>query len=264
MRGEPLRQPVSFLAEKLTFRFRTGAGEILALDGLDFELRAGEFVSIVGPSGCGKSTLLKIIAGVVPQADGVITAVDPADCRAGRVSMMFQSPILLSWRDALANVTLAADLAQPHFDRRAINARALELLQTVGLKEFIHRFPYELSGGMQQRVALARSLLLEPDLLLLDEPFSALDALTREEMNLELQRVWQDSGATVLLVTHDIGEALLLSDRVAVMSPRPGRIIREVEVDLPRPRSAATRYAPEFIEAHRQIHEALQHTVQAS
>ena len=219
MRGEPFAQQVPFRADDLAFRFNSGSGEVVALDKLDFELKAGEFVSIVGPSGCGKSTLLKIVAGVVPQPVGVTASVDAAQRRAGRVSMMFQSPILLNWRDAFSNVTLATDLARPHFDRQAINERAMELLQTVGLKDFVRKFPHELSGGMQQRVALARSLLLEPDILLLDEPFSALDALTRQEMNLELQRMWQDTNATVLLVTHDIGEALLLSDRVTIMSP---------------------------------------------
>jgi NitT/TauT family transport system ATP-binding protein len=220
-------------------------------------LKRGEFVSMVGPSGCGKSTLLKVVAGLIRLQAGVTVAVDVAKRNAGLVSLMFQSPILLPWRDVFGNVVLAADLAGERRDPALIAKRADSLLRMVGLADFMHRYPFELSGGMQQRVALARALVLEPELMLLDEPFGALDALTREDMNFELQRLWLQSGATVLFVTHDIGEAVLLSDRVIVMSARPSRVISEVGIDLSRPRSANTRYHPQFLVAHQRISEAL-------
>jgi NitT/TauT family transport system ATP-binding protein len=233
---------------------------VVALKDLSFELRRGEFASIVGPSGCGKSTLLRIIAGLVPPSSGVVVPVDPAKLKSGLVSLMFQSPVLLPWRRVLGNVVLAADLAGEPRDLGAVAARARSLLHVVGLDDFVNRYPFELSGGMQQRVALARALVLDPELMLLDEPFSALDALTREEMNFELQRLWLQSGATVLFITHDIGEAIMLSDRVLVMSARPGRIVAEVQIPLARPRTSDTRYDAAFIAAHKEIYGALHAT----
>jgi NitT/TauT family transport system ATP-binding protein len=252
-----LDQNVLFQCENLRLQFGANADRVVALESLTFGLRRGEFAAIVGPSGCGKSTFLRIIAGLLQPSAGQLCPVDEKKRQTGLVSLMFQSPVLLPWRTVLGNVVLAADLAGTPRDPEAVRERALSLLRLVGLTDFVDRYPFELSGGMQQRVALARALLLDPELMLLDEPFSALDALTREEMNFELQRLWLQSGATVLFVTHDIAEAITLSDRVLVMSARPGRIIAEVKVPLPRPRSASTRYDHEFMAAHKEIYSAL-------
>jgi NitT/TauT family transport system ATP-binding protein len=252
-----LDQNVLFQCENLRLQFGANADRVVALESLTFGLRRGEFAAIVGPSGCGKSTFLRIIAGLLQPSAGQLCPVDEKKRQTGLVSLMFQSPVLLPWRTVLGNVVLAADLAGTPRDLEAVRERALSLLRLVGLTDFVDRYPFELSGGMQQRVALARALLLDPELMLLDEPFSALDALTREEMNFELQRLWLQSGATVLFVTHDIAEAITLSDRVLVMSARPGRIIAEVKVPLPRPRSASTRYDHEFMAAHKEIYSAL-------
>ena len=260
MTGRGSTGAVLFRADALRLQFGEGKDAVLALNDFSFELKRGEFVSMVGPSGCGKSTLLKVVAGLIRPPEGVTVAVDAAKRNAGLVSLMFQSPVLLPWRDVLGNVVLAADLAGERRDPVLIAKRADSLLRMVGLSDFMHRYPFELSGGMQQRVALARALLLEPELMLLDEPFGALDALTREDMNFELQRLWLQSGATVLFVTHDIGEAVLLSDRVIVMSARPSRVTAEIEIELSRPRSANTRYHPEFLVAHQRISEALHGT----
>jgi NitT/TauT family transport system ATP-binding protein len=252
-----LDQNVLFQCENLRLQFGANADRVVALESLTFGLRRGEFAAIVGPSGCGKSTFLRIIAGLLQPSAGQLCPVDEKKRQTGLVSLMFQSPVLLPWRTVLGNVVLAADLAGTPRDPEAVCERALSLLRLVGLTDFVDRYPFELSGGMQQRVALARALLLDPELMLLDEPFSALDALTREEMNFELQRLWLQSGATVLFVTHDIAEAITLSDRVLVMSARPGRIIAEVKVPLPRPRGASTRYDHEFVAAHKEIYSAL-------
>lgn len=250
---------VLFSADELTFRYDTDRGESLtAIENLSLSIRRGEFVSIVGPSGCGKSTLLRIVAGLVAAPNGVQKPIEPRHLREGRVSLMFQSPVLLPWRDVLGNIMISHELVSfPRQTRAQVEARAWELLDKVGLTEFAHNYTFELSGGMQQRAALARALVLSPELMLLDEPFGALDALTRDDMNLELQRVWMGSGATILLITHDIAEAVMVSDRVVVMSARPGRIMREVPVNLPRPRYPEAKFAPEFVEAQQKIHAAL-------
>lgn len=251
-----------FASKNLTFTYGEGAKAVPALESLSFEMNRGEFVSIVGPSGCGKSTLLRIVAGLLSAPEGIVKAVDGEKFHEGRVSLMFQSPVLVPWRDLLGNVTLAHELvSERRHSRETVRTWALELLEMVGLGEFADRYPFELSGGMQQRAALARALVLKPEIMLLDEPFGALDALTRDEMNFELQKMWMGSGATVLLITHDIAEATLLSDRVIVMSERPGRIIKEVNVDLPRPRTDESRYEDAFLMAHQEIHAALHGTV---
>jgi NitT/TauT family transport system ATP-binding protein len=211
-----------------TYRSRTG-DPVVALQDVSFDVAEGEFVSLLGPSGCGKSTLLKILAGLTPETDGELATVG-AD-----VGLMFQKPVLLPWRTVEQNVVLpgvvAGGKAREHL------ARARELIDLVGLSGFEEKYPSELSGGMQQRAALARSLLQDPALLLLDEPFGALDAMTRDQMNLEVERVRQRTGKTIVLVTHSIAEAVFLSDRVVVMTGRPGTIRAVVPIELERPRT---------------------------
>jgi NitT/TauT family transport system ATP-binding protein len=210
-------------------------GGVLAVDHVTFEATAGEFVSIVGPSGCGKSTLLRLTAGLIPLTDGQI-AVNGVDVTEPRqdVALMFQRPTLLPWRTALQNALLPSKLSGKQDG--AAERRAYELLELVGLEGFEHTYPRHLSGGMQQRVALARLLMVGVDVLLLDEPFAAVDQLTRERLNLELLRVHERLSATALLVTHNITEAILLADRVIVMTPRPGKIADVIDVPFERPR----------------------------
>jgi NitT/TauT family transport system ATP-binding protein len=253
-----------FVAEDLDCVFHEGASAVSALSKFSFRLRRGEFVSIVGPSGCGKSTLLRIIAGIVAPTAGSVAGTCTADRAAGRVAMMFQSPVLVPWRDTLGNVLLIEELRRGRLgNRKEAETRVRKLLDLVRLADFADRYPFELSGGMQQRVALARALFLEPALMLLDEPFGALDAFTREDMNLELQRIWMAQNVTVLLVTHDLNEAIFLADRVIVMSNRPGRVILELPIVLPRPRAAKTKYDPIFLTAHQEVYAALHSDMRA-
>ena len=224
----------------LSFGFPTRDGAHLpVLDHVDLAIPAGGIVALIGPNGCGKSTLLRVVAGLLSPAGGearlddvAVSGPDP------RIGLVFQEPRLLPWRSAADNITYPLELAGWSADRRA--ERLATLVELVGLEPaVIGARPSELSGGTRQRVALARALALEPRVLLLDEPFSALDALTRERFDLELLRLWQRSSATIVLVTHSIPEAILIADRVVVMSPRPGRIVADISVDLPRPRSIA-------------------------
>ncbi|MEX2145824.1 MAG: ABC transporter ATP-binding protein, partial [Candidatus Rokuibacteriota bacterium] len=218
-----------------------------------------ELVALVGPSGCGKSTLLRIVAGLRPPTSGTATVAGRAVRRPiPEVGMVFQAPVLLRWRTIRDNVLLPAELSG--LDAGRYRGRASELLDLVGLGDFGDKLPHELSGGMQQRASICRALLLDPPLLLMDEPFGALDAMTRDEMNLELLRVWGESGTarkTIVFVTHSIPEAVFLADRVVVMTPRPGRVAEIFEVPLPRPRTVASRAAPEFGALALQIHETL-------
>ncbi|MFD8555665.1 ABC transporter ATP-binding protein [Streptosporangium canum] len=217
-----------------TFTGRSGAVE--ALRGIDLDVTEGEFVAIVGRSGCGKSTLLRLVAGLLPATEGEITVAGKRVTKARRdIAMLFQRPALLPWRSVLDNVLLPAEIFG--WRRAAHRDRARELLDMVGLGGFEKRLPHELSGGMQQRVSLCRSLIGDPRVMLMDEPFSALDALTREELSVELQRLHMENAATILFVTHSIDEAVLLADRVVVLSPRPGRIRKVVDIGIPRPRS---------------------------
>lgn len=212
---------------------------VLAIEHADLTIAENEFVTLVGRSGCGKSTLLRLLAGLVPCTTGRITMGDRLVEGPGRdVGLMFQRPALMPWRTVIDNVLLPADFLG--LDRRATRVEAERLLALVGLEGFEARRPWELSGGMQQRVALCRSLVYRPRVLLMDEPFAALDALTREEMSLELQRIWIEHRTTIVFVTHSISEAVTLSDRVVVMTPRPGRIARVIDVPVPRPRSFAS------------------------
>jgi len=234
------------VAARLNKTYAAHDGEaIVALKDLDFEIGEGEFVTVVGPSGCGKSTLLKILAGILAGGTGNLTlAGAPVDGPSRRVGVVFQAPVLLPWRTVIENVLLPIDVQRR--GRAAHLDRARELLRMVGLEGFEERYPKALSGGMQQRAGIVRALVHDPDLLLMDEPFGALDAMTREQMNLDLLRIWAGSGKTVMLVTHSIPEAVFLADRVIVMSPRPGRITDVLTVGLPRPRRLSMMATPEF------------------
>ena|SRR5690606_2730392 len=216
--------------------FLTRRGQVEALREIDLKVAEGEFVAVVGRSGCGKSTLLRIVNGLLAPTSGQVI-VDGLPVTAPRrdVMMVFQRPALLPWRSVLDNVLLPAEIFG--LRRADYEPRARELLEMVGLEGFLSRRPHELSGGMQQRVALCRSLLTEPRAMLMDEPFSALDALTRTELSVELQRIHMEHSTTILFVTHSIDEAVLLADRVVVLSPRPGRIRKILDVDIPRPRT---------------------------
>jgi len=225
--------------------FALGSETFVALDAIDLSVAEGTFVSLVGPSGCGKSTLLNIVAGLEMRTGGEVhVAGRDVSGPSRNIGMMFQTPVLLPWRTSLDNVLLPIEAFR--LDRRQHVDQATELLRLVGLGDFIHRYPFELSGGMQQRVAICRMLLYDPAVLLMDEPFSALDEMTREFLNFELLRIWQERRKTVLFVTHNIGEAVLLSDYVVVMAARPGRIVRVVPITLPRPRGKETLVDPAF------------------
>jgi NitT/TauT family transport system ATP-binding protein len=251
------------LLDRVGMTYVASSGPVEALRDISLAVDRGELVALVGPSGCGKSTLLRIVAGLRPATQGRIeVAGHPVRGPVAEVGMVFQAPVLLHWRRILENVLLPAELSG--LDARRYRERAEHLLRLVGLEEFATKLPRELSGGMQQRASLCRALLLDPPLLLMDEPFGALDAMTRDEMNLELLRVWgetRDTAAgsrkTILFVTHSIPEAVLLADRVVVMTPRPGRIAAVFAVPLPRPRSVETRADPRFGELCVSIYDAL-------
>jgi NitT/TauT family transport system ATP-binding protein len=219
--------------------YRTSASSVHALDKVSIRAAEGEFVALVGPSGCGKSTLLKLVAGLIPPSSGGIrvngkTISGPTPS----IGIVFQSPLLMAWRTVIENILLQIDIRGLSVEK--YRPKAQELIRLVGLEEFENAYPHQLSGGMQQRVGLCRALVHDPDVLVMDEPFGALDAMTRELMNSELQRIWMERRKTVLFITHSISEAVFLADRVIVMSPRPGRIIGEVAIDLPRPRTVAS------------------------
>ncbi len=248
-----LRGPVAAIGlEGVSKTYRTREGDVPSLRPVDLEIGRGEVVAVVGPSGCGKSTLLKLVAGLLPPSAGAIYVSGHRVTRPHRdVGIVFQSPLLLPWRGVLGNVMLPVQVKRlpraPHLER----ARAL--LRMTGLEAFAAKYPWQLSGGMQQRVAICRALVHDPDILLMDEPFGALDALTRETMNLELQRIQMETGKTVLLITHSIPEAVFLSDRVVVMTERPGAVAATYDVALPRPRALALMGGTEFGELTRQV-----------
>ena len=227
--------------------YDTRDGTVDAVRGATFEVKDGEFVSLVGPSGCGKSTILQICAGLVSPTQGQVE-VGGLPARPGRreVGIMFQAPVLLPWRSVCDNVLLPTEVFR--MDKVPAKERALELLDLVGLQGFEEKHPWELSGGMQQRASLARVLVADPDILLMDEPFSALDEFTRERLNLELAKIHESLGRTVLYVTHNIEEAVFLSDRVVVMKPHPGEILEIVDTGLPRPRKLEVLQEPRTIE----------------
>jgi NitT/TauT family transport system ATP-binding protein len=241
------RQGSAIVVERASKIFALEGKEFVALEDVSFSVREGEFVAIIGPSGCGKSTLLRMIADVIPATRGAISigGGSPADARrARRIGLVFQEPVLLPWRTALENIELPLVIAGVRAGER--RRRARDYLRLVGLEGFESAPPAALSGGMARRVGIARALVLEPEILLLDEPFGALDEITRQRMNGELLRIWSETGTTAILVTHNVGEAVYLSDRVLVMGTQPGRIVAEVAVELPRPRSLELLEDPEF------------------
>jgi NitT/TauT family transport system ATP-binding protein len=235
--------------------FRAG---VTALSGIDFDVQSREFVSLIGPSGCGKSTLLRIIGDLIDPSEGVVE-VNGKPAHRARLDhdygIVFQEAVLYDWRTVGKNIALPLELLRWGREKRA--RRVQELLELVELEGFADHHPWQLSGGMQQRVAIARALSFDPSLLLMDEPFGALDEMTRERLNLELLRIWEASGSTVVFVTHSIPEAVFLSTRVVVMSPRPGRIAGIVDVDLPYPRTVDTREEPRFFELVTAVRERL-------
>ncbi|MFJ6651305.1 ABC transporter ATP-binding protein [Microbacterium sp. NPDC091313] len=238
--------------------FATREGEVVALAGVDLEVAAGEFVSLIGPSGCGKSTLLRLIADLDPATSGTLEIFGKPAARARLdqdYGMAFQQAGLLPWRTVAANIALPLEIHG--VDRAARAARVAELAHLVGLEEFSERYPDQLSGGMQQRVAIARALAARPKLLLMDEPFGALDEMTRERLQGELARIAGETGAAVVFVTHSIPEAAFLSDRVVVMSPRPGRITEVVPTSVDGPRDEALRESPEYFARVTAVREAL-------
>jgi NitT/TauT family transport system ATP-binding protein len=236
--------------ERISKVFETGAGQVHAVADVSLAVRPGEFVSLLGPSGCGKSTLLRVIAGLTPPTGGEvrIAGARPAEAqREKRVGMVFQQAALMPWRTVVGNVSLPLEV-----NRRAARGtrpgRAIsDLLALVGLADFASAYPHQLSGGMQQRVAIARALVFNPDILLMDEPFGALDEITRDQMRYELLRIWSAARKTVVFVTHSIAEAIILSDRIAVMSARPGKVREVLEVNLPRPRGEQLETSREFL-----------------
>ncbi len=242
--------------EGLTKQF--GRGGTTALQGIDLAIEEREFVSLIGPSGCGKSTLLRIVGDLVQPTSGSVV-VNGKPARQARIDrdygIVFQDPVLYDWRTVAKNIALPLEIAR--WDRRRRAERVKAMLELVELHGFGDHHPWQLSGGMQQRVSIARALSFDPALLLMDEPFGALDEMTRERLNMELLRIWEASGSTIVFVTHSIAEAVFLSTRVVVMSARPGRIAGIVDVDLPQPRTARTREEPRFFELVTDVRERL-------
>lgn len=237
--------PVIVEAKGLSKSFPLEDSTVVALDDVDVSIRRGEFVSFVGRSGCGKSTLLNLVAGLLEPTGGSVSINGREVTEPPEVAgFMFQAPVLLPWRTIIKNVLLPAEIHK--MDKARIREKAREVLTMVGLGDFINAYPKQLSGGMQQRAALARVLTYEPELLLMDEPFGALDEFTREAMNLELMRITSQAGITVLFVTHNIAEAVFMSDRVVVMTPRPGKVAGIVDIPLPRPRTIEAMQDPRF------------------
>lgn len=243
--------------ENLNVTFSSKRATVTAIDDVDLRVADGEFVSIAGPSGCGKSTLLKVVAGLTESTSGVVRLRgNTVNGPQREIGYVFQRAALLEWRSVRKNILLQAEMRG--MPRKVAQHRCDQLIDMTGLTGFENALPYELSGGMQQRVSLCRALLHEPSVLLMDEPFGALDALTREKMNVELHRIWRETGTTVVLVTHSVAEAVYLANRVVVMSPRPGRVVDTLDVDLPAERDyAETMERPEFIRVANRVRDLL-------
>lgn len=242
----------------LNMVYQTRNTQTVALSDASLNVSEGEFISLIGPSGCGKTTLLRIIADLIQPTSGHISVAgkNPRQARLDReYGYVFQAPALLEWRSVLKNVMLPLEIMG--FPRQEHQAKAAKLLDMVGLKDFHNSYPWQLSGGMQQRVSIARALAFDPKLLLMDEPFGALDEITREAMNLELLRIWQETKKTVMFVTHSIPEAVFLSSRIVVMTPRPGKIEKIIDVHLPYPRDVETRESQAFFELATEVRESL-------
>jgi NitT/TauT family transport system ATP-binding protein len=238
-----------------------GKGGVVALRDIDLDVDRGDFVSLIGPSGCGKSTLLRIVGDITEPTSGDVTVRGKSARKAREdrdYGIVFQAPVLFDWRTVAKNIALPLEMQR--WDRGRKQERVAEMLELVELTGFEKHYPWQLSGGMQQRVSIARALAFAPPLLLMDEPFGALDEMTRERLNLELLRIWADTGSSVVFVTHSIAEAVFLSTRVAVMSPRPGRVSAVIDIDLPQPRTAETREYPRYYELVTQVREALHAT----
>ncbi len=245
--------------DDVTLSYKGRSGDVTALAHTSIDVKRGEFAAVVGPSGCGKSTLMKLVTGLIRPTSGTVSVEGQIVTGPVKVAgMAFQNANMLPWRTVLDNVMLPLEIVQPHRSRfraekAAYRTRALDLLGVVGLRDFADRFPWEMSGGMQQRASLCRSLIHEPALLMLDEPFAALDAFTREELWAVLRDLWQRLGFTVVLVTHDLREAAFLADTIHVMSARPGRIVESRSVDFPRPRPLEVCYEPAFTDLVHQL-----------
>ena len=245
--------------DRVTKVYPQGRGFVQALAAISLVIREHEFVSVLGPSGCGKSTLMQMVSGLVPTSQGTIRiAGEPISGPCKNLGIVFQRDALLTWRTALGNVLLQCEMR--HLPIAEYRPRAMALLERVGLGGFEHSFPDELSGGMRQRVALCRALIHDAPLLLMDEPFGALDALTRDQLGLDLLRIWEKDRKTVMFITHSVPESVLLSDRVVVMSPRPGRVEADIVVDLPRPRTLSMTETPAFSAFIRRIHDIFRAT----
>jgi NitT/TauT family transport system ATP-binding protein len=260
---EPVNRS-AITASGIAKTFSRGGTDFTALRDVDLEVADSQFSSLIGPSGCGKSTLLRILADIIAPTSGSVSVfgASPTEARERRdLGFVFQDPALLPWRSALANTELPMQLAG--WDRSRRREKALELLQLVGLEGFEHRLPSELSGGMARRVAIARALTLDPKVLFLDEPFAGLDEILRQQMNEELQRIWMETGTTAILVTHNVAEAVFLSDEVLVMGGRPGRILGSTPVRLGRPRTVDQILEPEFVELQREVSAGLAAAVEA-
>ncbi len=246
------------VAEKLGLVFETADAPVIALKDIDLTIQQGEFVSLIGPSGCGKTTLLRVIADLEQPTGGTISinGTSPEQARLDRAyGYVFQAPALYAWRTVIRNVELPLEIMKrPGAERRD---RASKALKTVGLENFERKFPWQLSGGMQQRVSIARALAFEPELLLMDEPFGALDEITRDNLNVHLLDLWRQTKLTVVFVTHSIPEAVFLSSKIVVMSPRPGRIVEVIDSNLPTDRNLDVRESPEFLQIAHRVREAL-------
>ena len=257
-RSTALEPPAAIEVRSLSLTFKTADTPVHALADIDLQVRRGEFVSFIGPSGCGKTTLMRVIADLEKPSQGSITVngVSPEEARMkGAYGYVFQAPALYSWRSVMRNIMLPLEImGMPAAERKA---RAVKYLAMVGLGGFERKFPWQLSGGMQQRVSIARALSFEPELLLMDEPFGALDEITRDHLNEQLLRLWEKTGKTVIFVTHSIAEAVFLSNRIVVMSPRPGRILEIIESDLPADRGLDIHETTRFIEIAHRVRRAL-------